>query len=62
MKVQIRVTTGSNELAGDTDLTSKYCTFIDWQQSQHCFIHFPHEKVDHLLNQMGIKIIFDMFY
>jgi hypothetical protein len=28
---------GSNELAGDTDLTFKYCTFIDWQQShQSC--------------------------
>jgi hypothetical protein len=26
---------GSFELAGDTDLTSKYCTFIDWQQSHH---------------------------
>jgi hypothetical protein len=25
--------TGGYELAGDTDLTSKYCTFIDWQQS-----------------------------
>jgi hypothetical protein len=24
---------GSFELSGDTDLTSKYCTFIDWQQS-----------------------------
>ncbi|MFT6734977.1 MAG: hypothetical protein ACJAS9_003180, partial [Polaribacter sp.] len=23
------------ELVGDTDLTFKYCTFIDWQQSHH---------------------------
>jgi hypothetical protein len=36
VNVQIRVATGSNELAGDTDLTFKYCTFIDWQQSHHC--------------------------
>jgi hypothetical protein len=35
VNVQIRVATGSNELAGDTDLTSKYCIFIDWQQSHH---------------------------
>jgi hypothetical protein len=31
--VKVRNTNGSNELAGDTNLTSKYCTFIDWQQS-----------------------------
>jgi hypothetical protein len=35
VNVQIRVATVRNELSGDTDLTSKYCTFIDWQQSHH---------------------------
>ncbi|MFT6585314.1 MAG: hypothetical protein ACJAUY_001627 [Cognaticolwellia sp.] len=39
VNVQIRVTNGSYELAGDTDLTSKYCTFIDWQQSHHIVVH-----------------------
>jgi hypothetical protein len=34
---------GSNELSGDTDLTSKYCTFIDWQQSHHC--RHPHNRL-----------------
>ncbi|WP_259369423.1 hypothetical protein [Colwellia sp. MB02u-10] len=36
MNIQSRVATDKNELAGDTNLTSKYCTFIDWQQSHHC--------------------------
>jgi hypothetical protein len=39
VNVQIRVANGSYELAGDTDLTSKYCTFIDWQQSHHIVVH-----------------------
>jgi hypothetical protein len=43
VSVQKRNATGGFELAGDTDLTSKYCTFIDWQQSLHSrlILRFP---------------------
>ena len=36
VSVKRRKPTVGYELAGDTDLTSKYCTFIDWLLSHHC--------------------------
>jgi hypothetical protein len=40
VSVKRRKPTVGFELAGDTDLTSKYCIFIDWQQS-HQSGHSP---------------------